>query len=293
VFVCAPAPWAEADAGRLAAGLPASTDRAGSSTTLALGSTSPAASRLDRVASDFAAARDRGLRIHAHAGVQEADSGAVSALGGRGLLGDDVTLVHCSHVGEADVAAIADSGAAVSLTPASDMTGGLGSPPLQRLIDRGIRPGLGIDSDGMAPGDMFAQLRAVISLQHATYFEQKLAGRSGLPNLLTTREVLRYGTVYGARAAGVGGVTGSLAPGRQADLVVLRADRPNIWPINDPIGAVVWGMDTSNVDWVLAGGKVLMRHGELEGDVARARRLAITAQQRVASAAGLLSGAAP
>ncbi len=41
----------------------------------------------------------------------------------------------------------------------------------------------------------------------------------------------------------------------QADVVVLRTDRPNIFPINDPIGAVVWGMDTSNVDRVFVGGR--------------------------------------
>ncbi len=53
----------------------------------------------------------------------------------------------------------------------------------------------------------------------------------------------------------------------QADVLVLRADRPNIFPINDPIGAVVWGMDTSNVDWVFVGGRALMREGVLDADV--------------------------
>jgi cytosine/adenosine deaminase-related metal-dependent hydrolase len=134
---------------------------------------------------------------------------------------------------------------------------------------------------------MFAQMRAVISLQHATYFDQKMAGRSGLPNLLTTREVLRYGTVYGARAAGVGRVTGSLAPGRQADLVVLRADRPNIWPINDPIGAVVWGMDTSNVDSVFVAGKALKRNGQLLSvDLNSVRKMAYDSRDYVVSKSG-------
>ena len=58
----------------------------------------------------------------------------------------------------------------------------------------------------------------------------------------------------------------------QADVIVLRTDRPNIFPINDPIGAVVWGMDTSNVDWVFVGGRVVMRGGVLEADVQRAPR---------------------
>ena len=73
----------------------------------------------------------------------------------------------------------------------------------------------------------------------------------------------------------------------QADVMVLRTDRPNIFPINDPIGAVVWGMDTSNVDWVFAGGRVLMREGVLVADVQRARGLATAARRRLAEAAGL------
>jgi cytosine/adenosine deaminase-related metal-dependent hydrolase len=78
-----------------------------------------------------------------------------------------------------------------------------------------------------------------------------------------------------------------------ADVLVLRADRPNVFPINDPIGAVVWGMDTSNVDWVFVGGRVLMREGALDVDVPRARSLAAEARRRVADVSGSIVGAAP
>jgi 5-methylthioadenosine/S-adenosylhomocysteine deaminase len=246
---------------------------------------------LEAVADDWALARDLGWRIHTHAGLEPEHQGVVSGLAGRGLLGEDVTLVHCTHLGGADFDAIASSGASVSLAPSSEMAGGHGSPPLQKLIDRGIRPGLGIDDERVAPGDMFAQMRAAISLQHATMFDLKLAGKAGLPQLLTTRVVIRYATVDGARAAGLSGVTGSLEPGKQADIVVLRTDRPNIAPVNDPIGAVVWGMDTSNVDWVFVAGQALMRDGALVTDVGRARDLASGAQRRVGAASGLLTGA--
>jgi cytosine/adenosine deaminase-related metal-dependent hydrolase len=154
-------------------------------------------------------------------------------------------------------------------------------PPIQKLIDRGIRPGLGIDRPGLAPGDLFAQMRAVISLQHAASFDKKLAGKAGLPKLLTTREVIRYATVDGAGAAGLGEVTGSLGPGKAADLIVLAADRPNIHPVNDPIGAVVWGMDTSNITWVIAGGQVVVADGIHQGDVDRARSLALQSRHRL------------
>ena len=201
-------------------------------------------------------------------------AGAISQLAARGLMGEDVTLVHCPGLDDADLDAIAASGASVSLAPFSEMAGGLGSPPIQQLIDRNVRPGLGIDDERVAAGDMFAQMRATISLQHVTVFELKLAGKAGVPRLMNTRDVIRSATVEGARVAGLGAVTGSLQPGMQADVVVLRTDRPNIFPVNDPIGAVVWGMDTSNVDWVIAGGRVLMRDGALQADAGRARDLA-------------------
>jgi 5-methylthioadenosine/S-adenosylhomocysteine deaminase len=73
---------------------------------------------------------------------------------------------------------------------------------------------------------------------------------------------------------------------------MLRTDRPNIFPINDPIGAVVWGMDTSNVDWVFVAGRSLMRSGALEANVEQARDLATTAKDRVTSTAALAVGTA-
>jgi cytosine/adenosine deaminase-related metal-dependent hydrolase len=134
-------------------------------------------------------------------------------------------------------------------------------------------------------------MRATNSIQHATMFDLKLAGKAGLPQLMNTRQVIKYVTSGGARVAGVDKVTGSLEPGKQADIIVLSTDRPNIHPINDPIGAVVWGMDTSNVDLVLVAGKALLRDGQLEADLDRARKLANDSRRRVAEASGMLSGA--
>jgi cytosine/adenosine deaminase-related metal-dependent hydrolase len=243
---------------------------------------------LDEITSQLSVARSLGLRIHAHAG-SEACRGAVSEMSARALLGADLTLVHCSRLDGADLDGIASTGTAVSLTPSTEMAGGIGSPPMQEFIDRDIAPGLGVDDEALAPGDIFAQMRAAISIQHATSFDLKLAGKAGIPKLMTTREVIRFATVDGARTAGLSGV-GSLTPGSLADVTVLRTDRPNIFPINDPIGAVVWGMDTSNIDWVFVGGHPVVRNGRLLADLERARSLAVAAQQRVLRAAGLPAG---
>jgi cytosine/adenosine deaminase-related metal-dependent hydrolase len=263
-------------------------DAAGPSTTVVLGYELVDADT-DGVTAAWAIAQELGVPIHVHAGPEAA--GAVARLGRRGMLGGDVTVAHCSDFDVADLDTIGTSGASVSLTPASEMAGGRGAPPIQELIDRGIRLGLGVDDERVAPGDMFAQMRATISLQHGTLFDRKLAGKAGLPRSMSTRDVIRYATVEGARVAGLGGVTGSLEPGMQADIIVLRTDRPNIYPVNDPVGAVVWGMDTSNLDWVFVGGRALMREGVLQADLGHVRELAAAAVKRVAAASGLLADA--
>lgn len=242
------------------------------------------------VAADWATARAAGRTIHTHAGTTADDAGSVADLGRRGALGNDVTLVHCTHLGAGDLDAARDAGANVVLTPSTEMIFGIGAPPIQELLDRKIAPGLGVDDDRESPADVFAQMRATISLQHATYFDRKLAGKGGLPNVMTTRDVIRHATVDGARAAGLEGVVGSLEPGMRADVIVFRTDLPNITPVNDPIGAVVWGMDTSNLDKVYVDGTLRYDRGAVVADVEAARDLAAQAQHRVAAAAGLVAG---
>ena len=233
---------------------------------------------------EWGMARNLGLRIHHHVNLDEQSIGRVEQLGRAGLLGDDVTLCHCSGVGDSDLAAIREAGASVVITPASEMGGGMGLPPIQSLIDNGIRPGLGVDSESIAPGDMFAQMRAANSIQHAALFDLKLSGKAGLPPLLTTRDVIRYATSDGAHAVGLSREVGSLEPGKQADVLVLRTDLPNVHPVNDPIGAVVWGMDTSNVDWLFVGGEPQVRHGELVSGLDQALELARSSHRRLVGA---------
>ncbi len=286
VFVAVQKDW---EGGGVAA-VKALADRGLPDRAFAIGSPDPP-HELDAMSALWRSIREVGLRIHAHAGVDEGSRGVVARLGELELLGEDVTLAHCTNLSDQDLDVIASSDTRVSLTPAVEMTEGMGRPPLQSLIDRGIRPGLGVGTEMESPGDIFAQMRAAQSVQHATLFDLKLAGKGGVPNLLGTRDVIRFGTIDGAKAAGLSDITGSLSPGKRGDVVILRTDRPNIAPVNDPIGAVVWGMDTSNIDWVLVGGRAVVSAGELTHDVTRARDLAVQAQREVAAAAGLLASA--
>jgi cytosine/adenosine deaminase-related metal-dependent hydrolase len=133
---------------------------------------------------------------------------------------------------------------------------GHGMPPIQKFLDRGLRPSLSVDVETNVPSDMFNQMRSVLALQRASATAH---GKTPLP----TTEVLACATIEGARANGLDSKVGTLTPGKRADLIMLRTDRINVTPLNHPATAVVAGMDTGNVDTVLIDGRVMKRHGQL------------------------------
>jgi cytosine/adenosine deaminase-related metal-dependent hydrolase len=232
--------------------------------TFAIAPPGPEFTSFDVAKSQWALARELDVRITVHVGVGTAGKqGKLAEMGKAGLLKDDTTYIHCTTLSDDEIKMIVDTGGTVSLASPVEMMMGHGMPPIQRFLDRGLRPSLSIDVETNVPTDMFTQMRSVNSLQKATIFEKKLVGKGGLPPFLTSRDVIELATVEGARANGLLNKTGTLTPGKEADLIMLRTDLPNILPINDPIGAVVWGMDTSNVDSVFVAGKALKRNGQL------------------------------
>ncbi len=255
--------------------------------TLGFAALGPEFSALDYVQANWQLARECNARITAHVGVGSfGKHGKVAEAGRAGIYGPDTTFIHCTTLSDEEIQIIVDTGGTVSLASPVEMMMGHGLPPTQRFLDRGLRPSLSVDVETNVPGDMFTQMRSVISLQHALIFDQKLAGKEHVPPVINARDVLEYATIEGARANGLADKTGSLTPGKEADIIMLRTDDVNIVPVNDPIGAVVWGMDTSNVDSVFVAGKALKRHGRLTGDVDRARRLAIESRDYVVSTSG-------
>ncbi len=232
--------------------------------TFAIAPQGPEFTPFDVAKSQWMLARELGARITVHVGVGMAGKrGKLAEMGKAGLLKDDTTYVHCTTLSDDEIKMIVDTGGTVSLSSSSEMMMGHGMPPIQKFLDRGLRPSLSIDAETNVPNDMFTQMRTVNSLQKGVIFEKKLVGKGGLPAFLSSRDVIEFATVEGARANGLLNKTGTLTPGKEADLIMLRTDSPNILPVNDPIGAVVWGMDTSNVDSVFVAGKALKRNGQL------------------------------
>jgi 5-methylthioadenosine/S-adenosylhomocysteine deaminase len=211
-------------------------------------------------------AREVGAHLTVHVGVGSfGQHGKLAEMGRAGLLKSDTTYIHCTTLSDEEIQMIVDTGGTVSLATPVEMLMGHGMVPIQRFLDRGLRPSLSIDVETNVPGDMFTQMQTLMSLQHALIFEQRLAGKQDTPATISTRDVLEFATIEGARANDLEDKVGTLTPGKEADVILLRTDRVNVMPVNDPIGAVVMGMDTSNVNSVFIGGKAMKRHGQLVG----------------------------
>jgi len=225
--------------------------------TLALAAPGPEFTDFEVARDHWKLARETGARITAHVGVGTYGQDAkVQEMGEAGLLGPDTTYIHCTTLNDTEIQMIVDTGGTVSLASPVEMMMGHGMPPIQKFLDRGLKPSLSIDVETNVPNDMFTQMRSVIALQHA------LANHDGKP-AITMRDVLWYATMEGARANGLEDEVGSLTVGKAADLIMLRTDKINVTPINDPVAAVVAGMDTSNVDSVFIAGRAMKRGGEL------------------------------
>ena len=225
--------------------------------TLALAAPGPEFTDFEITRDHWKLARETDARITTHVGVGSyGQDGKLQEFGEAGLLGADTTYIHCTTLNDTEIQMIVDTGGTVSLASPVEMMMGHGMPPIQKFLDRGLRPSLSVDVETNVPADLFNQMRSVLGLQRAIATAEGKAP-------VSTREVLGYATVEGAKANGLETKVGTLTPGKQADVILLRTDRMNVTPLNDPATAVVAGMDTGNVDTVLIGGRVMKRHGQL------------------------------
>ena len=249
--------------------------------TLALAAPGPEFTDFEVTRDHWKLARETDARITTHVGVGSyGQDGKVQEFGEGGLLGPDTTYIHCTTLNDTEIQMIVDTGGTVSLASPVEMMMGHGMPPIQKFLDRGLRPSLSVDVETNVPGDMFNQMRSVLGLQRA------IASAQG-KTPVAAREVLEYATVEGARANGLDAKVGTLTPGKQADLIMLRTDRINVTPLNDPATAVVTGMDTGNVDTVLIAGRVMKRHGRLlHVDWPAVRRMAAESRDHVVAKSG-------
>jgi 5-methylthioadenosine/S-adenosylhomocysteine deaminase len=214
-------------------------------------------------------------------------SAEILELGRAGLLRPGDEYIHCTHLNDDAWRLIRDTGGRISLSVEIEMAMGQGLPAIQAALDHGVRPSLSSDHGATVAQDFFSVMRAVFTLQHLQLFQRAFAGEQNLPRRLSPRDLLEFATIEGARCANLEGKVGTLTPGKEADIVLLAADRISIWPLNNAPGTVVNLMNPSQVETVLIGGKVKKWRGNLVGvDVPRVLRQAGEARDALLRRAG-------
>ncbi|MGV8872645.1 MAG: amidohydrolase family protein [Rhodococcus sp. (in: high G+C Gram-positive bacteria)] len=209
-------------------------------------------------------ARDLGIWTSIDAVFGSSSSAAVLEWARLGILDPTLTLIHCTGLTTDAWKAMGDAGVTVSLAPTSDAQIGLESavPAVDESLAVGIRPGLSIDVEIALASDMFTQMRALLTIQRMRVTNRAYVGEA-VPAKIVTRDVLRFATIDGARTNGLQDVTGSLTPGKKADLIVTRADDINNMPLNDAVGTLVLGADARNIEVVIVDGIIRKRDGKL------------------------------
>lgn len=233
--------------------------------TMAVAARGPQFTTLDITEKDFLTARDLGLRITMHVGDGLwGFNKPIEQLRSRDLLADDTTYVHCNTIADEEFRLIADTGGTGSIAPEVEMQMGHGMPPALRFLEVGIRPSISIDVVTTVPGDMFSAMRALLAGTRLIVHQRALEQRIGVDPLpLTSRDVLEFATLQGARACGLDHKTGSLTPGKQADIVLINTNAMNLIPMNNPVAGVVEFSNVGNVDSVFVAGKARKRDGKL------------------------------
>ena len=255
--------------------------------TMALATRGPGFCINDVVTSEWGLARELDLPITVHVAMGRLAGrfGMVKQLNDLGLLGPDTTYVHCCYLSDEEWRMVADSGGTVSIAPQVETQMGHGWPPVMKAIEHGLRPSLSIDVVTTVPGDMFTQIRAAFAAERARVNADCWEADVAIPDtMLTARQMLGIATLNGAHVARLEDRTGSLTPGKRADIVAIDATALNVAPVHDAAAAVTLSADVSNVDTVIVDGVVRKRDGRLLADTVRARRLVEQSRDRLLAA---------
>ena len=189
-----------------------------------------------------------------------------------GLLGPHNIFNHCTRLPEETWTRLAKAGVNITINPRSDALFGFDDESFayQQAIDHGLTPAIGIDLDTAFGSDLFGEMHALFGQQRSAMRYRRFRGEAGVPAPISVEAVLKATTVNGARAVGLESEIGTLTPGKQADIIMIRTDDIAIFPMTNAIGTIVQAVQRSDVDTVMVAGDIRKRAGKLVGvDVAK------------------------
>lgn len=220
-----------------------------------------------REAADLALEYDVPLHIHVSETAREVDDArrdwgmpVVPYIKKQGILDTKVLAAHCVHIDEGEIRTLRNANAGVAHNPSSNMKLASGFAPVPKMLELGINLGIGTDGAGSNNDlDMFEEFRLAALIAK---------GHSGDPLALPARQALTVATRLGARALHMGDITGSLEPGKRADLILIDLHKSHNVPAfrHSPDGVysqIVYAAKATDVTDVMVNGAWLMRSREL------------------------------
>ncbi len=198
---------------------------------------------LAELAGDNDYAREQGYRSH------------IEFARGHGLLGPRTVLAHCTIADDDDHAVLAETGTTVSHNPANNSAAAWGPAPVTDMLEAGVNVTVGCDG---APSN--ANMDVLRDLRIACHVARM---RAGSRLAISAETVLEMATINGARALGIDDQVGALEPGKKADFIVIDTDKPHLTPVWNPVAAVVFAAQGSDVDTVVIDGQMIMRGREM------------------------------
>ncbi|MGH8937464.1 MAG: amidohydrolase family protein [Acidimicrobiia bacterium] len=253
--------------------------------TMALATRGPGFCKPEVVKTEWELAKALGIPVTVHVAMGRLAGrfGMVKQLSDAGLLQARTTYIHSCYLSDEEWKLVKDSGGTISIAAQVELQMGHGSPPTHQSLEHGLRPSLSIDVVTTVPGDMFTQMRAVFGAERVSVLSACWVEDVDAPaDMITARQALEMATVNGAHVVGVEDRSGSLTPGKKADVVVIDGSAPNVAPIMDPVAAVVISADVSNVDTVIVNGEIKKQDGKLIGvDLDRGRDLIETSRDNL------------
>jgi len=219
--------------------------------------TSPASpERFELSRKEIETARRLGVPISLHTSAKEnAPPGWIEALATEKFLGKDLLLIHVLGASPEEMKLVAAAGASISVSPGSELRIGYGLTKACAFDEAGINVCVSVDTTPLTGNaHMFGILKLLRNAENAKAFDEFK---------LTARRALEFGTIQGARALGIDHLTGSLTPGKRADLILVRTDSLNMGFITDAAHLLVEATEPANVDTVVVDGRILKRSGKL------------------------------
>ena len=224
-------------------------------------------STLDVCRHDFALAREFGLFSSAHVWghPNRTVPGGYHTLAAEKLLSQDHNIVHGNYLEDDELDVILGAGISVTSAPAAELRLRAREPLSGRVRRRGGTPSIGVDCNAFGCDRMLDALR--FALQAHRMFNNQIAAQSqptgALPVSIKTREALAWGTIDNAKALRLDHRIGSLRPGKQADIIIVRCDGMTVAPARDPAQALVNYAQNADIETVLVGGRFAKEGGRL------------------------------